>query len=724
MAQYDVDLRDYWRILKERKFIIVITVLLLGVFSYGFSKFREPVPMYQATASVKIEKVSSLGSMLLDSFTWSSGDTIATQAAIITSYPVLSEAARRLGWIPEDPNTEKGDLEPEYMPVIERLKGMISTEQESQTSIVNIKVVSRDPREAPRVANTVARAHRDINVLERNRQTLETREFLEKQLQIVSQNLEMAEERRRRFKENNNLVSIDAQTAAVLSRMNQVETQYMSIRNKRRELEKQLEILERGKARVETLTEVFYAEDTNSILREMAGRLSDLSFQRKTLLLEYTREHPQVEILDGQMDSLVNEIQQEIKSYLSLLESREKELQEKLEELRKQNAYLPEQALLLARLERDVDVNERLYLELKTKHQETQIKESGRIAEISIVRPAMVSSVPINVPSKLMATLTGIVTGLILGIVFAFVSETLDTSIGTIEDVEGFLQVPVLGVIPNLETASSIDRDRLEPGSRAGPPSTSRLVAHFEPKSIVAEAYRALRTNLYFMGVEKKGKSFMVTSATLQEGKTFSVVNLALSMAQTGDKTLLVEADLRKPSIYRMFGLDKEPGLTDYILGNYRWQEAVNTITDVMLGDMELEDILRTPGLDNLSVMTAGTTPPNPSEILRSPRFAEFIREAEKTFDVVLIDAPPVLPVADAAIIGAKVHGVIIVYEVGKVARGILKRAKVTLDNVDASVLGIILNNVKPEVSPDFYTYHYRYYAASEPAGTKEQVKS
>jgi tyrosine-protein kinase Etk/Wzc len=235
-------------------------------------------------------------------------------------------------------------------------------------------------------------------------------------------------------------------------------------------------------------------------------------------------------------------------------------------------------------------------------------------------------------------------------------------------------------------------------------------VTHFDPKSLAAEAFRSLRTNLQFVSLERKGKAFLITSSFVQEGKTSNVVNLALSMAQAGDKVLLVEGDLRKPLIHKMFGIDKAPGLTDYVLGNYDWAEIVTTITDVMLGEFQIEEILKTPGMDNLHIVTAGTNPPNPSEILRSPRFREFLAEAYETYDFIFIDAPPVLPVADATEIATLCDGVILVYKVGAIARGILNRAKMSLDNVNAKVVGVILNNVKPEVGPDYFKYHAHYY--------------
>ena len=358
---------------------------------------------------------------------------------------------------------------------------------------------------------------------------------------------------------------------------------------------------------------------------------------------------------------------------------------------------------MLARLEREQEIQAELYSQLKARYQETLIKASGRVEEVSVIRPAVLPTEPINIPSKIMIILTGVVMGLVIGVVFTFVAETLDTSIGTIEDVESLLQVPVLGVIPYWEN---------EEGARGVARLGRRndLVTHFDPKSLAAEAFRSLRTNLQFVGLEKEGKSFLITSSFVQEGKTANVANLALSMAQAGDRVLLVEGDLRKPLIHKMFGIDKAPGLTDYVLGNYDWKEIVTTITDVMLGDFQIEEILKTPGMDNLHIVTAGTNPPNPSEILRSSRFKAFLAEAYEVYDFIFIDAPPVLPVADATEIGPLCDGVILVYKVGAIARGILNRAKMSLDNVGAKVVGVILNNVKPEVGPDYFKYHAHYY--------------
>ena len=180
-------------------------------------------------------------------------------------------------------------------------------------------------------------------------------------------------------------------------------------------------------------------------------------------------------------------------------------------------------------------------------------------------------------------------------------------------------------------------------------------------------------------------------------------------MAQAGNKVLLIDGDFRRPVISKIFGIPSLPGLTDVILGNYKWRDVVRSITDLMMGKMTMEEIMVTPGLDNLYIMTCGTIAPNPSELVSTKINTDVINESHEEYDFVIIDAPPVLAATDAAIWGTKADGVIIVYQVGKIARGALKRAKAQIDNVKARIIGVVLNGLKAEISPD-YEYHDKYY--------------
>ncbi len=711
MAQYDVDLRDYWRIFRKRKSIVILMVLLAAVSSYGFAKLKEPTPLFEASASVKIEQVSNLADFLSGAY-WIQGENMVTQAFLITSFPVLVKTAKELGWISERSPLEKVRSSEASMAAVQRLKAMAESEQQEGTNIVNIKVVSSDPVEAEKVANAFAEAFREYNIEEKNRQIFETKAFIERQLEITSLELKQAEEKLRLFKETHELIAMDTQTANLLGRLTALEAKYEELERQKAEILSLFQILKQGDYGNGT-SEAVYPALEDSTVETLGVRLRDLVLKRDVLLYDYTEKHPQVLEVEEQIHSVVSEIRKAVKALIEKIRLRQENLLVDLRKLRQENQQIPDKALQLARLEREKEIQAELYSQLKAKYQETLIKASGRVEEVSLIRPAVTPTQPINIPSKIMIILTGVVMGLVIGVVFTFVAETLDTSIGTIEDIETLLQVPVLGVIPFWE-------------SDEGAKGTSRrgrrtdLVTHFDPKSLAAEAFRSLRTNMQFVGLDKKGKSFLITSSFVQEGKTANVVNLALSMAQAGDKVLLVEGDLRKPLVHKMFGLDKSPGMTDYVLGNYDWQEVVNTITDLMLSEFQVEEILKTPGLDNLHIVTAGTSPPNPSEILRSPRFRLFLTEVYEAYDYIFIDTPPVLPVADASEIGSLCDGVILVYKVGAIARGILYRAKMTLDNVQAKVVGVILNNVKPEVGPDYFKYHAHYYYGP-PGETEEQ---
>jgi Mrp family chromosome partitioning ATPase len=240
------------------------------------------------------------------------------------------------------------------------------------------------------------------------------------------------------------------------------------------------------------------------------------------------------------------------------------------------------------------------------------------------------------------------------------------------------------------------------------------LVSHSMPKSVVAESYRSLRTNAIFVATEKNIKSIMITSSSMHEGKTTTAINLALTLAQIGKRVLLMDVDFRNPAIHHYFGLEKDPGLSDVILGNNTWKEVGRSIADIMMGEIKVDDIMANPGMDNLNIITSGTPPAHPAEFLNSPVVANLITEISELYDFVILDAPPVMPVADPIILGNKVDGVFIVYKVGVISRYALKRAKLLLENVGAKVLGTILNDFKPESNPDFYHGTYYQYARKE----------
>ena len=503
MAQYDVDLREYWQIIRKRKTYIFLLVIIVGVCSFGFARFNEPVPLYEAVSAIKIDRSANIGSILTGTY-WNQAENMDTHAYIIISFPVIARAAQLMGKIPKDLSLDDIRSNEKHLSVIQQLKAMVEAEYQEGTNIIDIKAVSKDPLEAASIANGFASAYRGYNIQEKNKKTYETKTFIEEQLRMTSSNLKEAEKELQSFKEGYALISMDAQTQNTLDKLSAVETENEKIKIEKEEVAAQLKLLEDDKkGLIRRSKEVFFSTSPDSQLYTYKSKLSELFIKRQTLLINFTVKHPQVKEIDDQIRAIVYEAQKELKTLLRSLESKAKDYSDKLARLREENKRLPEKALQLVRLQREVDLQASLYSQLKEKYQETLIQESRKIEEVSIVKPAVPPNMPSNIPSGFIIITTGIAIGLIIGVVFAFMAEIFDTSMGRIEDVEELLQVPVLGVIPFLE---SEENDKMRSKHREPERTRTRdLVTHYKPGSMGAEAFRALRTNLQFLRLEKKG---------------------------------------------------------------------------------------------------------------------------------------------------------------------------------------------------------------------------
>jgi len=369
------------------------------------------------------------------------------------------------------------------------------------------------------------------------------------------------------------------------------------------------------------------------------------------------------------------------------------------------------------RLQNELEINRKLYALLKERYEKALILEASKTNDTEIVNPAVVPKTPIMAQAAANFFLAGVI-GLILGLVAAFVIESMDTSIGTIEDVEDYLKLPVLGVIPqiDLDKNEEIEYWKVPPppdNKKESKEIMGRLVIQFQPKSSVAEAYRNLQTYIKFSGIDKVGNCLMFTSAGIQEGKTITSVNSALSLAQMGYKVVLVDSDLRRPAVHKVFGISREIGLTEAVLGTYKLEDVTKNIDDVLMGNIKSSLIMKTYGMENLSIITSGHLPSNPSELLSSQNMTKFIAELKEKFDVVIFDTAPILPVTDSCVISSKVDGVVIVYKAGFVSRGALRMCKVKVENAKGRPVGVVLNNMRTSdirFGSPFYYYYNKYY--------------
>ena len=716
MAQYEMNLRDYWLIIRRRRMIIIVCTLLVATFSVGFA--RQEVPLYTSTAAVKFEQSTTLSGLLVEVLAVNSADNIETQVSLIKGYPVLEEVARRLGKLPQTASGETLRESRAYQATLDNLSGKVRAARVPSTSIIEITVTSPNAREAKELANTIAEVYRDYNKMNRNARVTEARKFIEAQLREVEARVKRAEEEVWAFRDANRIIAPGAESTVLLSLFTQVRGDIERTRQQRIELEgMQARLAKNGAASDERI----YVDATNPNLAKLASAQSELMLERTNLALEVTERHPRLQAIDDRLREIRSEMRREISAQVSALRNREDILTRQMGDLLAKNREVPATELSLARLQRDAKVNDDLLTLLKTRHQEALIKESEGVEEVSIVRPATEPTTPAG--TKMLNTvLVGGLLGFFLGVVLAFVRETLDTSIGTIEDVESYLGVRVLGIVPHIDPRETMQRlIERRPALAAMDPdalqSHALLITHFDPKSPVAEAYRTLRTNIQFERMERGGKVLVVTSPTLQEGKTTTIVNLALTMAQNGQKTLLVGANMRRPSIHRFFGIEREPGLSDILVGNAQWRDCVRGVADILMGRFEMEDVMAAPGLDNLHIIEAGPIPPNPSELLSTQAMTDFLRAVAAEYDIVLVDTPPILPVTDSAIVSGKADGVLLVYQAGKVGRLVLKRAKTHLESARAQVWGVVLNDLQTEVSGYTYTHYYTHYYGEEAPG-------
>jgi succinoglycan biosynthesis transport protein ExoP len=675
LAQYDISLREYWRILKKRRFLVFFTAAALGVFSTFFAILKAPAPLYSAVCSIKFERQTPVDGLYAKTISWGDrDDDIDTQISVIKSYMVLQRVAERMRLIPKGVASEGSPLQPNVIAIIENLLSKVEVTRENYAYILDIRVTDTGPAFAQKLANTIALTYKDLHAEQQIKRTTEALKYIANQLKRTQQKLRDAEDEFNKFSQENQLIAIDMQSEKLLARVQNIQDEIRGGQEDKGELEGIRARLSQFIKNPSDSDHDFYSAKVSSRYQSANDNLIEGLLKRDTLLKTYTHNHPEVVAINYGIIETARKMFLLLGLQIKELEKKEIDSKEELSKVDQKIQVLMKKKLEFDRLKRKAQLLTDMTALLEQKNQEALIRKAEKPEEVTIVKPALLPSGPINPPRAARTGTMGVVVGLVLGLVLAFVIETFDTSIGAIEDVEMTLGTQVLGVIPHSDDRDIQNglKENSENGSNvAYERQTIYLRSHFAPKSMMAESFRALRTNIQFKDA---------TSTSPQEGKTIAAINLAITMAQAGMKVLLVGSDLRKPILAKVFGVETTPGLTDMLLGNHPWRETVKTITDMIMGKMTVEEAMTTPGLDNLHIITSGAVPPNPAELIDSSRLEEFIEEAKQEYDIVLFDSPPVLSAADAAILGTKVDGVLFVYRVGAVSKGLLKRATSQLE--------------------------------------------
>jgi capsular exopolysaccharide synthesis family protein len=705
---YDLSIRDYLFIFKKRQRIIALVLLLtLSAVIFG-TYITAPSPLYEATAAVRVERITDVTGFLMEVISYPLGDVLQGQMEMIRSFDVMERVAKAMGSIPHDATLEELSASEEYRNAIFSLRGAISVERQGLSNIIAITASATTPEKAQRLANLVAEKYRETNIASRNSRIFEAMEFVEKRLSQVEDTLQQAEEDLRSFREGAALAHLTQKEMEVAKKNAEIEGKIEDLKAEKAEVDYAIQQIRQGKM-ISPRYQLTVERDQSTIIAALKI-YSDLLLKKKNLLLTYFPAHPEVRAVDGELDNTRNELLKHLSAQKTGYQKRIDLIQGELENLRTKASALPDEALNYERLKREVEINSTLYTQLKTKYQELLIKEAEKIEEVSIVNPAVKPFFPVNRPSYLQNGLLGILIGLLLGVVFSVVYESYDTSITTVEDIESILEVPVLGVIPYLGEKEL--REEMDKGAEGKIPQDPELFkalfTYFTPDHFLTEAFRILRTALLKVD---SARVIEVTSPATREGKTFTMMNLAVAIAQMGKKVLVIDADFKVSMANRLLGIPREPGLSDVILRKVPFSEAARSIVDVILGERGFDFALSGTGLENVHILPTGGKTPMAREML-SVYIKDVFQEVRemKAFDFILIDAPPILPVMDAVELSTHVDGVLLVYEAGKVPKMALRRARAHIQNAGGRIIGAVLNKMKAEVSPDYYKYSYTHY--------------
>ncbi|MFQ6084625.1 MAG: GumC family protein, partial [Candidatus Aminicenantia bacterium] len=454
MPKIEMNLSDYWRVIRKRKRIIILSFILVVLSTIYYT--LKQTPLYSTSCKVKIEQRKSVAEILTELITWSPGDEMASQANLIKSHQILEKVAKKLNLI----NPSMSPVE--RLAIVKRLQTQIETEQIGNTNIIAITAVSSDPKKAMTLANTVASLYVETHFENKRKEASNVKKFVKNQLDNYLRELQESENALQRFRQENPLV------------------------------------VERD---IKSMPPI----QTDPRISSLKEEIVKLELKLSSLKSEYTDEHP------------------EVITFKRRIEKAKKDLSDTVSQLTAQQKELSTKEIKLIQLKRNVTIAEDIYLMFKKKYEEARILEAEKVQDVTIIEPASIPSNPIK-PDINFNIIIGIFSGLLIGLIMAFVIESLDTTIGRIDDVEELIKVPVLGIIPYipLEKGKRSFKNKLKKREQISESVQlyKRLVALFEPTSIIAEAYRSLRTQLDYTGLKKGGNSIVITSAAPQEGKT------------------------------------------------------------------------------------------------------------------------------------------------------------------------------------------------------------
>lgn len=713
-------LYDYLLILRKHQWLI-LSFLLVVVTIVSIATFRMK-PVYVTSAKLEIERDNPniLPFQGADSYEYmiDLDNYIETQSRVLTSETLALQTIRNTGLasgaeLSAAAGSEalaSGSLKNHKLPAeIGAFLGSLSVKRILNTHILEVSFESTDPQLAARILNAHLDNYVEQNYRSRYEETADATKWLQSELDELRVKVRRSEDARIEYERNNQIWSVDDKS--------NVTTQRLS------ELNKALTDAQSDSLKKESLFEYAKSGDVdvvpqirdNTVLQDMEKKRGDLSIQYTDAVNQYGPNYPKVQRLQAQMKNLDAQMGQERKGIIEQLESDYREakqhedlLSRALDQQKTEVNSMSEKMIQYNVLKREAEANKALYDSLETKLKEAQISSGLKSSNIRVVDPAMVPSTPAR-PAKTRNIALGFLVGIVGGIGLALLREYLDNTVKTPDDIETLVRLPSLAVVPVFgEGGITVTRAGfLKGASSNGHDKRMELVAQHFPKSQVSEAFRALRTALLLSRPDHPPQVILVTSALPREGKTMTAANLAVTLAQLGDKTALVDADLRKPGVRRLLNMEpgKYVGLSSYLAG-------VSTLDQVSVPH---------PAIPNLVAILPGPVPPNPADLLASHKLSDAIAELRTKFKFIVIDSPPCMAATDAVILSVQVDGVLLVVRCGETPKVAFTRTRDLLTSVKSHLLGVVLNAVDAS-APDYY-YSYRYYPYSYGYGPQEALE-
>jgi capsular exopolysaccharide synthesis family protein len=556
--------------------------------------------------------------------------------------------------------------------------------------LVDVAYRSTDRELSARVANGVAKSYIDMDLDFKFRSTREASAWLEEQLAEQRKQVEGAEARLQQYREQNDALSLeDRQNIVVqkLSDLNAAVTRAKTERLQKEAMYRQLLEVQGDRAALDTFPAIL----ANAFIQQQKTELATLQRRQAQLAEKYGDKHPamieaQSAIQSAQMklEAEIAKVVQSVKTEYQAAVAQEQSMTAALESQKGEALAMNRKAIDYNVIQRDVESSTQIYQTLLQRANETGVSGELRTSNVRIVDSAETPASPVS-PRRGLNILMGLLGGTLFGVGLAFLFEYLDNRVKTPEEIERDLGLPSLGLIPMTAGIAG----------KANPLISDGAPAPF------AEAFRALRTSILFSAADGGPRSIVVTSTGPSEGKTMVAGNVAIALAQTGQRVLLVDADMRRPRAHELFAVNVEPGLSNLLVGASKPSEVVQAA-----------------GVENLWVMPAGKTPPNPAELLGSRQFASLVGSLGAHFDCVVIDTPPVLAVTDAAVVAHRATGVLFVIAADVTSRQAAQTALDQLQNARARFLGAVLNRVDVERDAYYYSRYYRkdytnYYSAA-----------